>query len=271
MPKKNLTLEIVPAQPETIPNSEFRIANSDDTVVGKQLTDQYKLAVSGMREVLIFGCMLMQVENTLSNVDKVSARGKAMTGNGVKGGGLKGWLETYAPEISRATAYRFLGITKAISGEYQQIVGKQVAKQFALPDLVLAPADALPPDAQLKQGELFSYVAGTSQRSWLDVYAEKEKPEKKTPASGAGADLTPEQEFDATLKAMKSAVGELMDDLDRFTGHEKFQILNDAELDLALQILARAAKAISAWRTLPKGKRIATAVEKEIARWKQLK
>lgn len=136
---------------------------SDDAAIGQQLTAQYKRAVSGMREVLIFGAMLMQVDVT------VSARGHGgKFGN--KGTGLKGWLETYAPEISRPTAYRFLGITKAVTEEYEGIVGPQIAKRFGLPELVLTPPDQLPERARLKQGELFDFISGTSQRSWLDQF-----------------------------------------------------------------------------------------------------
>lgn len=141
-----------------------------DQELGHQLTAQYRRAVSGMREVLAFGAMLWQVENTLSNVDKVSVRGRVTDGNGLKGGGLKGWLEQYAPEISRPTAYRFLGIAKAVAEEYETIVGARVAKTYDLPALVLAKTEDLPQHAQLKQGELFEFVSGTSQRSWLDQF-----------------------------------------------------------------------------------------------------
>lgn len=153
--------------------------NLSDSDMGVQLTAQYKRAVSGMREVLIFGAMLKQVENSLSNVDTLSVRGRPQTGHGIAGGGLKGWLEANAPEISRPTALRFLGVTEAIAEEYMQIVGAKVAKAYDLPSLVLADASTLDAHAALKQGELFDYVAGTSQRSWLDRY-------KPAPEPGGG-------------------------------------------------------------------------------------
>ena len=136
-----------------------------DADLGRQLTAQYHRAVSGMREVLLFGAMLMQVEEKVT----VSTRGHGGR-FGDKGAGLKGWLEQYAPEISRPTAYRFLGITRSIAAEYEQIVGARVAKTYDLPALVLTPAADLPEHAQLKQGELFDFVSGTSQRSWLDQF-----------------------------------------------------------------------------------------------------
>lgn len=142
-----------------------QVSESDDAVVGQQLTAQYKRAVSGMREVLIFGAMLMQVESCVQRGQNSASRGPT-----AKGTGLKGWLERFAPEISRPTAYRFLGITKAIAGDYQAIVGSQIAGRYDLPTLALADPATLPERVRAKQLELFDYVAGTSQRSWLDQF-----------------------------------------------------------------------------------------------------
>jgi hypothetical protein len=173
---------------------------SEDSQIGEQLTAQYHKAVSGMREVLIFGAMLKQVENTLSNVDKVSARGKQLTGNGVKGKGLKGWLATYAPEISRSTAYRFLGITEAVMDQYEMIVGKQIAKKFDLPTLVTSSPESLPAAARTKQEELFDFVSGTSQRSWLDQFKkEPEKGGKRERPNGTKRRTDAEKDFDDAM------------------------------------------------------------------------
>ena len=138
-----------------------------DQELGHQLTAQYRLAVSGMREVLLFGAMLWQVEANVSTRGHDRSRGG---GRDTAGQGLKGWLERYAPEISRPTAYRFLGIAKAVAEEYETIVGARVAKTYDLPALVLAKTEDLPQHAQLKQGELFEFISGTSQRSWLDQF-----------------------------------------------------------------------------------------------------
>jgi hypothetical protein len=140
------------------------ISHSDDAVVGKQLTAQYKRAVSGMREVLIFGAMLKQVEINLSTRGQVSVGGRG------KQGGIAEWLREHAPEISRPTALRFLGVTESVAQEYQAIVGSQIAGRYDLPTLALADPATLPEKARLKQGDLFDYVAGTSQRSWLDQF-----------------------------------------------------------------------------------------------------
>lgn len=143
------------------------IAAMEDQGTGAALTAQYRRAISGMREVLIFGAMLMQIENKLVQRGPVSAGGRGNTG------GLREFLRDNAPEIAHATAMRFLGITRAVAAEYETIVGARVAKKIDLPALVLTDKADLPQDAQLKQGELFDYVAGTSQRSWLDAYKPK--------------------------------------------------------------------------------------------------
>lgn len=147
---------------------------ASDTALGQQLTAQYHRAVSGMREVLIFGAMLMQIEASLSPSVHVRTLGGKLAGSTRDGGGLRGWLSQHAPEIRRPTAYRFLGITKAVAAEYDQIVGARIAKQYDLPTLALADPATLPEPAAAKQLELFDYVSGTSQRSWLDQIRAKQ-------------------------------------------------------------------------------------------------
>lgn len=150
--------------------------------MGEQLTRQYKLAVSGMREVLLFGAMLMQVRHLLVHEPGVVSKLDTTKHHGpqTKGMGLKAWLAEYSPEISRSTAYRFLGIAEAVAEEYASVVGKRVAKELGFVELVTAQPEALSEPARLKQLELFDYVSGTSQRSWLDRF----KAEDDTPRGG---------------------------------------------------------------------------------------
>jgi len=144
----------------------------DDSILAAQLSAQYQKAIGGLREVLIFGAMLMRLRDTLSACGQgVSARGKPITGNGIAGEGLKTWLAENCPEISRPTAYRHLAIAEQIQTEYLSLVGARTAKAYTLPDLVAADPDDLPEHARAKQLELFDYVSGTSQRSWLDRIA----------------------------------------------------------------------------------------------------
>ncbi|GEM_PF-6205077 len=161
--------------------------------MGEQLTAQYRKVEALMPEILRFGAMLMQIKTTLSAVDTVSSRGKPLTGNGIKGEGLKAWLEAYAPDIKRSTAYRYMGVAEAVATEYKEIVGTRVASKYSLPELVTA--ETLPKQAQAKQLELFDYISGTSQRSWLDRFS-NEKPASAPKGGSRQGAGRPSRSFD---------------------------------------------------------------------------
>lgn len=168
----------------------------DDALMGRQLTDQYKLATSGMQQVVIFGAMMIRLRelhpemSKRGNPDAANARKK---GSNVQRGQLisetpvtlSAWLEKYAPEVKRPTAIRFLHVTEAICADYAQIVGAKTARLISLPDLVTTPAKQLPKGCEEKQLSLFEYINGTSQRSWLDRFS-PESPQKRGSASRSG-------------------------------------------------------------------------------------
>lgn len=148
--------------------------DGQDAEMGRQLTAQYERAIGGMKEVVIFGAMMMKLRElhpelaqrggdrkSKSTVDN-DPHNKPLT--------LQKWLETHAPAVKRPTALRFLAVTESIAEEYKTIVGATVAKQFSLPALVTTPADKLPKAAADKQLTLFEFVTGTSQKSWLDRF-----------------------------------------------------------------------------------------------------
>jgi hypothetical protein len=160
---------------------------SEDVLKGRQLTEQYHRATGGMREVLIFGAMMLQLRRehpelaqrggdrrSKSNVDF----DQKMT--------LRGWLELHAPEVKYATAQRFLAVTESVACEYPAIVGPKVARSIDLATLVTTPAKKLDDRLAAKQLELFEWVNGTSQRSWLDRFSpQRHTPPKATKASAA--------------------------------------------------------------------------------------
>jgi len=139
---------------------------SPEAQIGAQLTAQYQKAIGGMREVLVFGAMLMQIRTGLAQHGELEGRRAGI--------GLKAWLQDNAPEINLSTAYRFLGIAEAVGNDYAQIVGTKVSKAYSLEQLVTAPADSLPEQVRAKQLDLFSYVSGTSHRSWMDKLKAKD-------------------------------------------------------------------------------------------------
>ena len=180
----------------------------DHTAIGKQLTSQYQKAVSGMQDVLIFGAMLMEIRKIVGTVAHDRQKGG---GRDTKGEGLKAWLEENAPDIARRTAYRFLGVAEGVALEYQKIVGVKVAKAYTLESLVTTPAAELPEPIRLKQLNLFDYVNGTSQRSWMDRF--KARDLDNLPGGDMGGKrkqkLTMDMEREFASKKIASIVHEL--------------------------------------------------------------
>lgn len=140
-----------------------------DAEMGEELTAQYHRATGGMVEVLKFGAMMIEFEHTL---ESDSTRGVAPKSGSpkTKGTGFKAWLKEHAPDIKEGTAYRLKAVTESIVVDYESIVGKKIAKAYSLPALVNSSTDELPADVAAKQLELFNFVSGTSQRSWLDRF-----------------------------------------------------------------------------------------------------
>jgi hypothetical protein len=140
------------------------VAENEDAAMGAQLTSQYERAVGGMTEVLKFGALVMMLRQYLANM---STRGHVSKkpGGADGDGGMEGWLKRFAPSIKKPTAYRFLHVAES------------VAESFTLPakasfiELATKPAAELPANLQKKQLELWDFVSGTSQRSWLDRLA----------------------------------------------------------------------------------------------------
>jgi len=196
---------------------------TDDALMGQQLTDQYKLATSGMQQVVIFGAMMIKLRELHP---ELAQKGPAPKSKSTRGHSpesepltLAKWLETHAPEVKRPTALRFLNVTEAITADYVKIVGAGTAKLISLPDLVTTPAKDLPKGCEAKQLSLFEYVNGTSQRSWLDRFA-PESPQKR--GRDARGDAKPRAKTAAELKAdAESEMTTMLNNLDAWfvAGH----------------------------------------------------
>lgn len=148
--------------------TDMALAENESREMGAQLTEQFDKATGGMREVLIFGAMMMHLRASI-----VSARGQVATGGtDSKDSGIKAWLGKYAPNVNRATAYRLEAVTASIADKWDGLP-ETLARKIEFPDLVTLPEPRLAKiDRRLpkKRKELFEYVKGTSQRSWLDQF-----------------------------------------------------------------------------------------------------
>jgi hypothetical protein len=140
-----------PAKPEDL----------NDIRMGAQLTSQYERAVGGMTEVLKFGALMMMLREILSTRGQLKKGGRADDGKG----GIDGWLKRYAPQIKHATAYRFLHVAESVMAAFA------VPAKISFVELATTPAAELPEKLRQKQTELWDFVSGTSQRSWLDRLA----------------------------------------------------------------------------------------------------
>jgi len=206
--------------------------------MGDQLAAQYDRATGGMREVLKFGCMMLMLESYLVQ------RGQG-SGNGVKGDGVKAWLEEHAQGVQRSTAYRFKDVAKAVAQNYQ--LPARVMKALTFEQLVTAETKELNAPAQKAQAEVFEYVAGTSQKSWLDQFK---------PAASRGGDtskkqkkLTAEQEHAQFLTECKEEFERVLMALDRLHAKERWQAksITPAMREAAAELCADFAKQTRAW------------------------
>lgn len=201
-------------------------ADLDDSTKGRLLTEQYERATGGMKEVLIFGAMMMQLR---SEHPELAAKGRPAKKSATRGAlsvpeplTLSKWLEKHAPKVKGATARRFLAVTEAIAEDYVKIVGAKIAKQYALPELVCG--SDLPRAAASKQLELFEWVNGTSQRSWLDRF-QTTSPQKRGRDARGNAKPKPKtvEELAADAEAEITTVLNLLDGW--FVAHHHTRVL----------------------------------------------
>lgn len=129
--------------------------------VGKELTRLYREAQAAELAIVRFGAAFWAVESELTRRrgdaenETVATRGHGGK-FGDKGSGFKGWLEEYAPEISRTTARRYRDIAAALIEKFQ--IENPVEFFSAAPE-------ALPASAQKKREEVIEFIASKSVRA----------------------------------------------------------------------------------------------------------
>ena len=206
---------------------------SDDALLGEQLTVQYHRAVGGMQEVLKFGAMMMMLRQHIE-----STRGldhATTTGQGAKydaGTGGDAWLTEHAPEIKKATAYRFMHVAEAVAKKFEN-PGKTTFIELAT-----TPPESLSEKNQKKQLELWDFVNGTSQRSWLDMFAPPKSSGGDRSAFRKIRDLDEEIEFQK-LKAQDQFQNLVVNMEEFFLSKRgnRFELLGDADRQIILGLL----------------------------------
>jgi hypothetical protein len=221
---------------------------SDDALMGEQLTAQYRLAVGGMREVLRFGAMMMALRDRLSTVVQVRTTGGKFSEK--PDGSIKKWIEEHAPEIKFGTAFRFLHVAEAVAERFQ------TPAKISFVDLATKPTEELPDKLRTKQAELWEFVDGTSQRSWLDQFV---------PEGRRGGDVTPRDENGKRI-VHKPTPEEIAENYrmevkrcalaaQLFAKEGTYQALSDVELDAVVDHFNDFISAAKAWRALTKRER----------------
>ena len=109
-----------------------------DLQIAEQLQDQYRKAVAGTREILIFGSMMMQVGSLLSSQ-------KALNGNNQftpRENTLKGWIEEFCPAINYNVAYGFYNLAKGLREALAIPIGTDIHHLLTAPEASLSKKEA---------------------------------------------------------------------------------------------------------------------------------
>ncbi len=214
--------------------------------MGRQLTLQYDRAVGGIRDVLIFGAMMLQLRAVIS-----SARGQVHPGGAnSKDTGINGWLNEYAPKVSRPTAYRFMDLAEGIRDEFK--LGAKVDLQH----LLTTDPKKLEPALAKKRAAILEFVEDKSQRQLLFSIG-KSSPQRQqyhaTRKDGsARAERRTKDEIDEAY-ARGVWDDELKGELGRWADERLFERLDDkrlTELNEILMSLTPAVRTLAAQRRL---------------------
>jgi len=215
---------------------------SNDVVMGKQLTAQSHKVDAAMVEVLIFGAMVMLLEEKLGEGDAKGGRGKK--------GGISEWLRQFAPTVSKQKACRYRDVAKSVQDHF-----KLPAKVSFLA-LATTPPEALPAKLRTKQRDLFAFVTGTSPNSWLDQFKAI-----KAPGGAQVSDLpelTPAEKYKAAVAQIREDHKGACDTLIGLAKRKAYQVLPDNELHAVIESTEEFLKHATEWAKTPKAKRTPT-------------
>jgi hypothetical protein len=247
------------------------LTDSRSREMGAQLTEQHERATNGMREVAVFGAMMMKLRALLigskstldlekapnkSNVDLLNQGSIRTGGAGAKDTGVNAWLGRYAPKVAPSSARRFESVALAAQALFE--LPETLAKKIEFPDLVTkAERDLEKIDRRLpkKQEELFAFVKGFSQKSLLDKFAEQKN--RGGWRGKKGKRPTKEQSDREAQFLAGNLLKGLTKALPLYLKQEGHELLSDAELDHLIDTLSSSEAALRSFRETPKTERLA--------------
>lgn len=147
--RKPLTLATLATLPPVVGN--------EDAEMGRQLTEQWERVKSGIRDQVVMGAMMLKVRE---RVGGVSACGHS-------GDGLKGWLQKFAPDVSRSVAYSLMKIAEGVREAF-------ALKKVDLEALLTAQLDGMDAKLAKKRAAIEEVIEGKSQRQLLLEFGHQE-------------------------------------------------------------------------------------------------
>lgn len=215
--------------------------------MGEHLTSQYRAAVSGMAEYIAFGAMVLNIEDMIT----VSARGHGGR-FGDRDTGLKAWLKQFAPDVGRSVAYRCREIAEGIKAEFQ--LGARTDLYQLLKGSKLDEKD------EFRRQKILAFVEGKSQRQLLFYFG---KPDAQIGGKRVATEkLTAEQRREMWIEGARANAIQVFSGLHEID--EKWKLLNDDQLKLALENSKKLTKQMEKWLETPPPSRPQLQAEKYV-------
>lgn len=227
-----------------------------DSLMGAQLTEQYRKAVGALKEVLIFGAMLLTVDQNCS------ARGTVSGGRG-KTGGLREWLREYAPDIPVTTAWRFKALAEGLRDEFR------LGAKVDLHHVLTAPEEDLDAKLVAKRVRIEEFIEGKSQRQLLFELGGSSSSHGTRPVGNPLQQPEPSHEEQQRMceERCRAENVEFFNLLLKMSDGDKWQVsLSDHELEVARDAASTLAKRITEWLRLPQSKRPLPDAARELMR-----
>lgn len=238
--------------PETVAGfqGERLIIDSEDKLLGEQLTYQWEKVVGGQREQLIMGAMMLKLREFL--ISRAKSKNHSGSGRFEKGTGMKAWLLEFAPKVSQTTSWRLMEIAEGVAEEFK------LGKKVDLEALLSAQVGTLADDLAAKRAQIEEVIAGQSQRQLLLQFGKAAAKERGGNTSGTSQkedQRTPEEKLADQIAAMRKQAAEVFDGVTLLRGEPAWKALNEPELAVAADDLEGLLKEIKAHLLLPPGKR----------------
>ncbi len=221
-------------------------AGDADSLMGRQITDQWERVKAGVREQIVLGAMMLKVRD---RVDSARGANSATRGPTTKGTGLKAWMETHAPTVSEGSAYRLMEIAEGIRENF-------ALKRIDLEMLLTAQLAGMDAVLAKKRGQIEEVIAGKSQRQLLLQFGGGTAKERGGARTKTVTDEVPLTPAEAEAKFLQSCRDDFTThamgiDTLALNGRWKAPNITDGERDDAAAVLEKLAKEMKAFNKLP--------------------